>query len=1293
LSDDDKPDKRESETLIGGRLSGEPEAKGTEELPTLTFRFGPGAEEQPTKTHRGPVPAPAPAPAPSPRQEAATLTHWTTSNPQATERPTLTHMPPTALGERGSQSRISASIVDAPTQDFHEQAGPEIPAHQPTLKESLSDWKVGDVIDGKYEVREKLGQGGMGVVWRVHHRHWRIDLAVKIPTSRLVSNPQARQRFLLEAETWVALGVHPNIVQCWYVRELGGIPRLFLDHVAGGTLKDQMRAGAVTPGQWDKILDFCVQACDGLAHAHSQGVVHRDVKPANMLVAGDVLKVTDFGLVRLVSESEERPVGEVSAEAPRRGQTQMGAGLGTAEYGAPEQWLDARTADHRADIYALGMTLFELACGRRAFDDGSHDEPASTIIARHLSEPAPDPRSINPAVPEPLALLILRCLEKDPNKRPQTARDLRAELVKLHEAVVGKPLERIEPRAVDLRAEALNNRAVSMWDLGKQDQAYAAWKEALALDPAQLEAFFNKSLLDWRRGRVNADYILSRLREARVQHPFAGVYSAYFQLERLALEDATRELAEALADANVAEDAAAWRALGHALLAQEAAQDAAEAYGEALARAPFDEQATQGKALVDSGGYVLPDARVFPHPRLLFDGRMDGAVRRVAPSASGDALIAAVHMDGAARVMLWERSFDAPTMVLDVRPGVEAATLTPTGTFLASAGADGNVQLWNRAFGNCRRAFHEPGAGFRAVALTTDGRYMVTASGQAAPLVWDAAVVDLPGASPVARNEGHAAAPESMVALPEAPWIATGGPDGKVGLWDLTPGWLRGRALEAAGWLDGLGGAVLTLATSPDGKRLAAGSAAGTVKVYDLATRAALHTFSAGGVQVVALAFTPDGGRLLAGASDRTMRLYDLASGACTREIEGVEQNRDLFVLPGDIVVAHDGRRIVAIDLAADREILRAPLMCSRAREHHEEASHHGRFLELLEQARDAERQGNHRLALAFLGAARSVPGFERDPAVLELAGHLSSIVPRRSLIGCWLRRTIGQHPRPIRGISVSSDGQSLLTSSEDGTLRLWRVTEDAPVLVVPVGGGRTLAAALLPDGRTAATASEDGSVRIFDLSNGRCQRTIATRMRALSCATLAPDGTAVIAGAPTGEIVRFGLYGGERDPVASARSRAIAVGNDGWTVALATGAQVLVYKPGQPAPQVLTGHTGEVLAVAITPDGAAVLSASADNTVRSWDLGSGDQKQIFLGHDGPVESLVVTPDARFAFSGGRDGAIHLWELSQPISQRAIAEGSPSVVALALTPDGRYLISAAQQMKLWELDWEFLSHG
>jgi WD40 repeat protein len=145
--------------------------------------------------------------------------------------------------------------------------------------------------------------------------------------------------------------------------------------------------------------------------------------------------------------------------------------------------------------------------------------------------------------------------------------------------------------------------------------------------------------------------------------------------------------------------------------------------------------------------------------------------------------------------------------------------------------------------------------------------------------------------------------------------------------------------------------------------------------------------------------------------------------------------------------------------------------------------------------------------------------------------------------------------------------------------------------------------------------------------------------------------------------------------------------------VALATGAQVLVYKPGQPAPQVLSGHTGEVLAVAITPDGASVLSASADNTVRSWDMGSGDQKQIFLGHDGPVESLVVTPDARFAFSGGRDGAIHLWELSQPISQRAIAEGSPAVVALALTPDGRYLISAAQQMKLWELDWEFHSHG
>ena len=120
-------------------------------------------------------------------------------------------------------------------------------------------WETGDVIDGKYEVQKILGQGAMGIVYKVYHREWDLDLAVKMPLPHLVANEVSKARFIREAQTWVDLGLHPNVVQCWYVRELGGIPRVFMDYLDGGSLRDWIRKGKVKPGAWDKILDLVIQ--------------------------------------------------------------------------------------------------------------------------------------------------------------------------------------------------------------------------------------------------------------------------------------------------------------------------------------------------------------------------------------------------------------------------------------------------------------------------------------------------------------------------------------------------------------------------------------------------------------------------------------------------------------------------------------------------------------------------------------------------------------------------------------------------------------------------------------------------------------------------------------------------------------------------------------------------------------------------------------------------------------------------------------------------------------------------
>ncbi|ONH26549.1 hypothetical protein BL253_24090 [Pseudofrankia asymbiotica] len=154
--------------------------------------------------------------------------------------------------------------------------------------ESAAFWKVGDRILGLYEVLEVFTAGGMGLVYRVHHLGWGVDLAVKSPRLDLPGGDAIRESFLREARLWVSLGVHPYVCTCHYVRTLDGIPRAFAEFVDGGSLHDWIEDGRLYSGghraALARILDIAAQVAWGVAHAHERGVVHQDLKPANVLL-------------------------------------------------------------------------------------------------------------------------------------------------------------------------------------------------------------------------------------------------------------------------------------------------------------------------------------------------------------------------------------------------------------------------------------------------------------------------------------------------------------------------------------------------------------------------------------------------------------------------------------------------------------------------------------------------------------------------------------------------------------------------------------------------------------------------------------------------------------------------------------------------------------------------------------------------------------------------------------------------------------------------------------------------
>src|SRR5262245_17078517 len=271
---------------------------------------------------------------------------------------------------------------------------------------------------GPYRVLEPLGAGGMGEVYRARDTRLGRDVAIKALPAAVASDPGRLARLEREARSVAALN-HPNIVTLYSIEEAGGVPFLTMEVVDGRRL-DLLIAGGELPIA--QVLDLVVPIADALATAHEKGIVHRDLKPGNVMVTGEGrVKVLDFGLARHAA-GDPNPMS-TQAETREGPLTAAGETLGTVPYMAPEQ-VRGKEVDARTDLFALGILLYELLTGRRPFP-GSTPGEVSAAILRDAPEPVAQGRT---DVPADLSRAIHRCLEKNPDHRFQTAKDLRSEL-------------------------------------------------------------------------------------------------------------------------------------------------------------------------------------------------------------------------------------------------------------------------------------------------------------------------------------------------------------------------------------------------------------------------------------------------------------------------------------------------------------------------------------------------------------------------------------------------------------------------------------------------------------------------------------------------------------------------------------------------------------------------------------------------------------------------------------------------------------------------------------------------
>jgi serine/threonine protein kinase len=329
-------------------------------------------------------------------------------------------------------------------------------------------------LPGNIRCEGVCGAGGMGVVFRAYHTDWSIPLAVKVP--HRVSDPATVAAFITEAELWADLGLHPYIATLYYVRELDGKPCTFSELVESGGMDALLRSGrhrgTDETTTLSRILTMAASTAWGLSAAHEVGLVHCDFKPGNCLVdSGFTAKVTDFGLARKSGGSAFANPG------------------GTPLYASPEQsrrgQLTAAT-----DYWSWAATCFEMFTGSATWSAGA---VAGAAFDDFMASGGKFPGF--PRVPEEMAEILLGCFSQKPEQRPTSFARIAENLVLLHQDLIDEECPAAAPDVDLVAADSLNNRAVSLADLGQNDRAAKLLSAAQKLDPLHPEAAFNQFVI------------------------------------------------------------------------------------------------------------------------------------------------------------------------------------------------------------------------------------------------------------------------------------------------------------------------------------------------------------------------------------------------------------------------------------------------------------------------------------------------------------------------------------------------------------------------------------------------------------------------------------------------------------------------------------------------------------------------------------------------------------------------------------------------------------------------------